>query len=295
MSGEKDLRIAGVPEAFNDPFEDIDFVAHGVKTNATFVSYPGGSGAMVKAVVSGDVDAAFVLTDCLVAAMEHEEPLTLVSPLVTSPLRWAVVTASQQALDTAKARKLDDLAHGKWGVSRLGSGSHIMAQVLAAQRGWPALSFQVCGDFAGLRASVASGETVAFLWERFTTSPFVRSGHVDIITDIPTPWPPFCVAAHIQSARRYDIEKAVDAFLIAANAFANDTSSTPPRVAQRHGMTLEDAREWTKAVAYAQPGDRLLPQDDLQRIRQALHNAGVININDVEKQKERKELAHVPP
>jgi hypothetical protein len=57
------------------------------------------------------------------------------------------------------------------GISRLGSGSHLMAQVLAQAHGWPAdaLEFVVLNDFRSLRRSVQDGVADFFMWEWFMT------------------------------------------------------------------------------------------------------------------------------
>ena len=55
-----------------------------------------------------------------------------------------------------------------FGVSRLTSGSHLMAFVLAQQRGWDTTAdvrFTVEGTFSALRESVRAGRTAAFMWE----------------------------------------------------------------------------------------------------------------------------------
>ena len=74
---------------------------------------------------------------------------------------------------------LDELDGANFAISRLGSGSHVMAFVMAKQRGWTKeLKFTVCNDFATMRAKIASGECQALMWERFTTKPFVVSGEL---------------------------------------------------------------------------------------------------------------------
>lgn len=84
------LRIAGVPEAFNNVFDEANYPAHGVHPNPTFVTHGGGSGAKLTALTTGEVDAAFMLTDCIAAAIENGQPIRCASPLVLAPLVHAV-------------------------------------------------------------------------------------------------------------------------------------------------------------------------------------------------------------
>jgi hypothetical protein len=52
---------------------------------------------------------------------------------------------------------LDELDGANFAISRLGSGSHTMAFVMAKQRGWTKpLQFTVCNDFATMRAKVST-------------------------------------------------------------------------------------------------------------------------------------------
>ena len=127
----------------------------------------------------------------------------LVGTYVEAPLTWAV-SAGAASRHTSVA----SLQYGAIGISRIGSGSHVMAVVMAEQAGWlpPAagaaaeapssssnnrssssssddnagdaavsrlpgvpLAFVTLNDFRGLRDGVNSGRADAFLWETFTT------------------------------------------------------------------------------------------------------------------------------
>lgn len=76
------------------------------------------------------------------------------------------------------------LRNGTIGISRIGSGSHIIPYVLAEQEGWledsnnsnsnsgnldAPFEFKVLNTFKHMRDSVNDGSSDAFLWERFTT------------------------------------------------------------------------------------------------------------------------------
>ena len=109
-----------------------------------------------------------------------------------TPLCWAVVSGAASAITS-----VDGLKGKTFAISRLGSGSHLMACVLAVQRGWnPAkdLKFVVAGDFKSLRDAVNSGLADAFMWETFTTKPYWDSGELRRVGDITTPWPCFMLA-----------------------------------------------------------------------------------------------------
>jgi sulfonate transport system substrate-binding protein len=162
------LRFAGVPEHFNLPFINAQ-VSGAFKPFADFIwtPVPGGTGAMVAAVTAGEVDVAVALTEGIMAAVvasaDSPVPLRYVGGFVASPLRWLVVTGPDNAVRgladlAARAAARGGDAGGGEGcirvaVSRLGSGSHLMAFLLAVREGWPlgALSFHVHKDFRTMR------------------------------------------------------------------------------------------------------------------------------------------------
>jgi ABC-type nitrate/sulfonate/bicarbonate transport system substrate-binding protein len=63
----------------------------------------------------------------------------LVGSYVSSPLNWAVITGKG-----TRYQNIDDLKDTTLGISRYGSGSQVMAYVMALQKGWPTdqLKFQ---------------------------------------------------------------------------------------------------------------------------------------------------------
>lgn len=265
------LRIAGVPEAYNDPFHTADFDKYGLVKRPTFIEYPGGSGSMLKAVISQEVDAAFALTDCIVAAIENGAPVRIAAPLVTTPLTWGVIVAPEGVAS------IDDLSRAKWGVSRIGSGSHVMVQTLAKNRGWTeAPQFEVCGNFQGLRGAVADGRIDAFLWEHYTTKPYADAGEVKIIGGVPTPWGCFCVVARSDCNQIDDIRKMVDAFTDSGKKFLDDDASVIS-VSRKYSMKEGDARAWISGVKYAQVGERRVSAKVLELTRNTLRDAGVID------------------
>lgn len=270
MSRDSQLRIAGVPEAFNDAFFKTDFSDIGVTLTPEFVSFPGGSGAMLRSLEAGDVDAAFVLTDALVTAIELGSPVRIASPLIVSPLRWGVVVRPGRNV------RLEDLHDATWGVSRFGSGSHVMVRLLASQRGWPAPKFKQCRDFAGLREAVDDTTVDAFLWEHFTTKPFADAGKLSIIDDVYTPWGSFVVAVHNDSPVVSEIRKITDSFLSTARNFIRDSVNIRD-IADKHGMTETDAHAWAESVEYSPPGRYEVAEKELNLVRNALLSANVIS------------------
>ena len=196
------IRVGGVPEHFNYPWKMVTELGldakHGVRVE--FVTQALGTGAMIAAAKAGDVDLIVALTEGLVAdIVGTQSDLRLLGTYVDTPLCWAISAAGARSRHAAAApREVGDLRGKTFAVSRLGSGSHLMACVLALNHGWDPrtdVRFKVVGKFAALRDSVNAGEADCFMWETFTTKPFHDSGEVSRAGEITTPWPCFMVAA----------------------------------------------------------------------------------------------------
>ena len=115
------------------------------------------------------------LTDALIAGLANgQTAYKLIGRYIASPLRWCGVPlpwcrhgygANNRAIITGKESKyntVDDLKGTTFGISRLGSGSQVMASVLSLQEGWTEEEqpkFKVNGQFKPLRDSVNSEES----------------------------------------------------------------------------------------------------------------------------------------
>ncbi|MCU0402036.1 MAG: hypothetical protein MUE75_13695 [Algoriphagus sp.] len=82
-------------------------------------------------------------------------------------------------------------------VSRMGSGSHLMAMVLAKRENWDvsSLTYELVGNMEGAEKAMDSGSKGIFLWEKYTTAPMVEKGKMKRIGEIPSPWPCFVMVA----------------------------------------------------------------------------------------------------
>jgi hypothetical protein len=148
----------------------------------------------------------------------------------------------------SKFASIGDLKGATFGVSRLGSGSHLMAYVLAQQRGWDPqrdVHFEVTGDFASLRASVNEGKTAAFMWETFTTKPYHDSGEVKRIGQITTPWPCFMMASRksvLDDEEKSAAVARVCAVIRDATRLFHSEHRMDETIARKYSLQLRDAK-----------------------------------------------------
>lgn len=97
----------------------------------------------------------------------------------------------------SKWREVSELQHATYAVSRLGSGSHLMAKIHAQKLGWDpeALKFAIVKDLQGARKALGNGTADVFLWEKYTTKELVDSREWRRIGEVPSPWSCFSLAA----------------------------------------------------------------------------------------------------
>jgi len=265
------LRVAGVPEHFNAPFHLANerglYKEQGV--NFEWAMTPEGTGAMAQALESGKVDLAVMLSEGAVARCAAGARFKVVGTYVQSPLRWGIHVRNGSPL-----KRIADLKGKMFGVSRMLSGSHLMAHVLAHQQGWDAAAdapVKVVNTMDGARAAMALGEIDVWLWEKFTTKHLVDSGEWDIIGEVPTPWPCFCFAASDRALieKEAEIRAVVEATGGVCREFkSNSNGATTAYVSKHHRLDNADATEWLSGTEWA--CDLNVDEDTLRKTQAAL-------------------------
>lgn len=249
--GTVKVRIGGVPEHFNLPWrlaiEEGAFDAVGIE--AEWVDFPGGTGAIMKALAANEIDMATPLTEGAVTAVANGNPSRLLRVWVESPLQWGVHVAAG-----SDARDIDDVAGQRFAISRHGSGSELISYVMADQRGWELTDehFVVVGGLDGAINALPAGDAEVFLWDRTMTQPHVDNGTFRRVGIMPTPWPSFVTVAAdsflAQHAELADVVARTAA--LRAEALAADPEATG-LVMDRYGLAEEDVRSWQAQVQWA--------------------------------------------
>ena len=189
----KDIKIGGVPEHFNLPWhlaiESGKFSDKGI--NLQWQEFPGGTGAMCKALRDGSVDMAILLTEGIIKDIINGNPSKIIKVYVESPLLWGIHVGAQSKFQTVK-----DLENAKIAISRYGSGSQLMAIVNAHNNGFGVenLQYEIVKNLDGGIDALTNGSADYFMWEHFTTKPLVDKGIFRRIDSVTTPWPCFVIA-----------------------------------------------------------------------------------------------------
>lgn len=248
----KKIRISGVPEHFNLPWhlaiDDNAFEDRGIELQWTDV--PQGTGKMCQLLRDDQTDLAVILTEGIIKDIVGGNNVKIVQKYVDSPLYWGIhVDAS------SPFKELQDLRGARAAISRYGSGSHLMAYINANEQGWDTkdLSFEVINDINGAVTALNDGKADYFMWEHFMTKPLVDQGIFRRISDCPTPWPCFVIAASDAAIKKHS--NLIKHILEVINIYTTDFKEIPSidrMLSNRYGLKIEDVQEWMSITRWSQ-------------------------------------------
>ncbi|KAJ2554113.1 hypothetical protein EV175_002702 [Coemansia sp. RSA 1933] len=230
---------------------------------------------MVKRLASGELDIAICVTEGLVAGIASNRELCLFGTYVDSALPWAISVANG-----AKYSSIDDLAFGaRFGISRAGSGSEVMAKYTASAYEWKTPpEMVVLGDVNGLVQGVQDARADAFMWERTTMQRHYDAGEVRYLGTVRPPWPAFSLGASARFVRENgDRIKSLLAAMGRVERAFMDAAWADQRtqyVCSTLGYSRDDAQQWAAYVRYNESG--AVDDAKIQAVIGALARAGVM-------------------
>ncbi|WP_158981073.1 MULTISPECIES: substrate-binding domain-containing protein [unclassified Flavobacterium] len=270
----KTIKIAGVPEHFNLPWhlaiENGDFENENIDLQWTDV--PEGTGKMCQMLRAGETDIAVILTEGIVKDITAGNSSKIVQVYVESSLIWGIHVAANSSFKT-----LADLENAKIAISRLGSGSQLMAYVNASNQNWDTtnLQFEIVNTIDGAVETLTNGTADYFMWERFMTKPLVDKGVFRRIADCPTPWPCFVIAVRdeVLLGQPEIVAKVLEIINQTTQEF-KEIPSIDKTLAQAYHQKIEDIQEWLRLTRWSQKG--LEPQM-LNKVQNQLFELGIID------------------
>jgi sulfonate transport system substrate-binding protein len=244
------IQIGGVPEHFNLPIlmalERGEFKEQGAELKWTY--YPGGTGAMTKALADGELDLAILLTEGFIAAANNGLKASIVKVYIESPLVWGIHSGAG-----SRTQSIYDSTKKKYAISRFGSGSHLMAMIHAEQRGekLDESDFVIINSLEGAIESLTKNETQVFYWEKLMTKKYTDSGEVKLIGEFSAPWSSFLIVATEKSLmeKKDEIEKVLQIINMAGADFKKDIY-TPIELQKRFQMSNTDITNWMGATIW---------------------------------------------
>jgi ABC-type nitrate/sulfonate/bicarbonate transport system substrate-binding protein len=246
------IKIAGVPEHFNLPWhlclENNEFQKEGI--NLQWTNVPEGTGKMCQMLRDGETDIAVILTEGIIKDIVGGNPSKIVQIYVQSPLIWGIHVATK-----SKYKTIEDLQNTKVAISRLGSGSQLMAYVNANNQGWKTdnLQFEIVNTIDGAVEALTNGSADYFMWERFMTKPLVDKGIFRKIADCPTPWPCFVIAVRDEILEKKP--DVIEKILKIINNKTLDFKQIPQieeTLAQKYNLKINDAKQWLSLTKWSQ-------------------------------------------
>lgn len=269
------LRIAGVGEHFNLPWqlglERRAFFRAGVELRWRTVKE--GTGAMCDLLHKGEVDLAVLVTEGAVMDILNGNPRRIVSAFVDSPLTWGLHVGAG-----SPRTSLEELKGDPFVISRYGSGSHLAALAFAQQQGWTPTEdqFIVANDLDGAIQALQGAEPATFLWERYTTKPFVDQGLLRCVGTYRNSWPAFVLVARedVLAGQGQEVQRLVKIVRDQA-AGLMQKKSAPEMIAHRYGLTVPDAREWFAEVRWNTDGN--LDPEVFFEVAGSLRSADLLN------------------
>ncbi len=270
----KKVKIGGVPEHFNlswyltlknGEYKEKDI-------NLRWKDYPGGTGAMCKALREKEIDIAIILTEGIIKDIIAGNPSKIIQTFVQTPLNWGIHVAYNTPY-----KNIEDLKGTKAAISRYGSGSHLMAYINAQNNNWNLekdLNFEVIKDLDGAVEGLTNGTADYFMWEKFTTKPLVDDGTFRRIGNCPSPWPCFVIAAR-EDFIKSDSETLKTILQIINNTTIDfkDIPSIDKTIANRYQQQLKDVQEWLSITEWSQD---LIDKKTIMNVQKELFALNII-------------------
>lgn len=239
------FNIGGVPEHFNIPLRKaIDEGVFSLKNiELIWKDYKGGTGDLVKAIREKQIEIGILLTEGAIKAIADGAPMKIVQVYVNSPLYWGIYTGKNSSIF-----KLEDAINPVFCISRYGSGSHLMAYLLCRRQGWETknIDFVEVGNFSGALKEFNHNPNRLFLWERFMTKPYLDSGTLRKIDEIPTPWASFSIVVHDDLLRENE-DKVIELLKLVSDytyKFKQNTLDSIDYISNYFEFSVSDMKNW---------------------------------------------------
>ncbi|MFN2261320.1 MAG: substrate-binding domain-containing protein [Psychroflexus sp.] len=268
------IKIGGVPEHFNFPWhlclEEHAFSKENI--NLKWTDFHGGTGEMSQALKRGEIDIAVMLTEGSVKEIADGSPFKILQTYVQSPLMWGIHVDAQSNYE-----KLESLEGKTAAISRFGSGSHLMTYVNADQNDWETenLKFETTQNLYGAVKALNNGDADYFMWEHFTTKPFVDEGVFRRLGDQPTPWPCFVLVSTKEFIQTNS--QTIESLLKIINQKTAELKSIEhitEKIADKYQLKLKDVEHWLNKTEWSQSQ---ISEEDLINAQRKLLELKLIN------------------
>ena len=210
-------------------------------------------------------------------AKNGNQDYTLIGTFVQSPLTWDIVTGAANK----NTPQLASLNGRTFGISRIGSGSHIMSYLLAERENWKKqndinIEFKSIGGLKDLVNALVEQTADAFMWESFMLRPNIDSGELRKLGSIVTPWPCFLIAARKQvvETQGEELSKMIKSFGASCATFYTEKKEACEAISRACHLSVADAETWHSKVEFSK--DFKLSKSVLKLTIETLLRVGVL-------------------
>lgn len=222
------------------------FTVEGI--NLEWTDFPGGTGSMANALKNNDLDMAVMLTEGAIVDIENGANNSILGFYVNTSLAWGIHVAANSEIQIVA-----EIASKRFAVSRVGSGSHLMALVNAAQNNQTIAEnqFVIVHNIDGAVQALTTNQADIFLWEKFMTAKFVQSGMFRRIGEIPTPWPSFVLVARDDVFQQHIAEiNTIQDVMGKLNANFKYIPRINQMIADKYKLPIGLVAEWIETVEW---------------------------------------------
>lgn len=271
------LTIGGVDEAFNVPFKRVCLrqpELNGILFE--WKDYGGGTGQIMRALNSNDIQVAVVLTEGVVADIYRNDQSRIFSSYVVSPLEWGLHVHQE-----SKYQTISDLKDATIAISKFGSGSHLMAILNAYEQGWEIsdLKFNEINNLQGGLDALKNRTADVFYWEKHTTRSYLKSNQLRYIDSFKGPWGAFVIAVNNQIGD--EVLQTLNAFVQSVLEEATNfklSHLSAPSITRFNNMDLPTAQSWLQSTRFAsRVGQNSL---EVLKVKEILLTSGILKTHE---------------
>ncbi|MDG6933619.1 MAG: ABC transporter substrate-binding protein [Nitrososphaerota archaeon] len=265
------------PDLFGFAYMRMNNYTSSYVPNMKIEQFPGGSGDVLKALVSGSIQMGIAATDSAIPALVSGAPITIVAAYRSPNDRayYVAANSSYTALSQLYGKTFAD--------SKPGSLDEVTNHLLASDMGWTfasAIHETFVGSFQAQVASVLTGTAATSNGNPFDVYPLVAQGKLRVIGYINETWPGFVVLASTTFLKSSPnaVKATLEMLWKADAAFnANTNSATVNFLINRENFTQAEANLFMSLISYSTNGEIVTSQ--LQNAINVLYTANAITGN----------------
>jgi hypothetical protein len=270
------IRIGGVPEHYNAPFQKA--LESGC-SDFTWTSFPGGTGAMLEALEKDEIDMAVLLTEGVVKqAVTNPGTAQIIGTFVDNPLPWGV-HVRPGSFPNGMSDLNGRLGELKVGISRFGSGSHLMAIVHASRIGVNCPEFVVINNMAGAADAMKNGTIDVFLWDITTADIHTRSGIWEVIGTVCGNWPAFVMAIRPPSDKIDQLTSLISLIRGFAESIESGGQGSIDFLVSTYHISQKQAIEFLDTISWN--CECQVRRESLLEVLKSLHASEIIRTNNL--------------